>query len=117
MIGTQVIVLTNHLALKYLLQKKKGKLRLIKWVSLLQEFDMEIRDKKSSNNVVADHLFRPVTEENKANALPIQESFPDKQFFQVRTSNLLLAAQALPENISSQQKTKFLSEVKHYFFA
>lgn len=56
LIDTQVIVYTDHLALKYLLQKKEAKPRLIRCVLLLQEFDMEIRDKKSYENVVDDHL-------------------------------------------------------------
>jgi hypothetical protein len=39
-------VYTDHAAIKYLLSKKDAKTRLIRWILLLQEFDMEIRDKK-----------------------------------------------------------------------
>lgn len=53
-----MIVYTDHSALKYLMSKKDAKLRLIQWILLLQEFDLEIRDKKESENVVADHLSR-----------------------------------------------------------
>ena len=42
--------------LRYLMIKKDAKARLIRWILLLQEFDLEIRDKKSVKKVVADHL-------------------------------------------------------------
>jgi hypothetical protein len=56
-VNSKVIVYTNHAAIKYLLAKKDAKPRLIRWI-LLQEFDVEIRDKKRAENVVADHLSR-----------------------------------------------------------
>nr|GEW16773.1 DNA-directed DNA polymerase [Tanacetum cinerariifolium] len=40
------IVYTDHSALKYLLSKQDAKLRLLRWVLLVQEFDITIRDKK-----------------------------------------------------------------------
>jgi hypothetical protein len=56
--NSKVIVYTDHAAIKYLLAKKDAKPRLIHWILLLQEFDVEIRDKKWVENVVADHLSR-----------------------------------------------------------
>ena len=57
-LGSHVIIHTDHAAIKYLMAKKEAKPRLIRWVLLLQEFDLEIKDKKSCDNVIADHLSR-----------------------------------------------------------
>jgi hypothetical protein len=46
-VNSKVIVYTDHAAVKYLLAKKKTKPHLIHWILLLQEFDVEIRDKKA----------------------------------------------------------------------
>nr|GEU86996.1 reverse transcriptase domain-containing protein [Tanacetum cinerariifolium] len=52
------IVYTDHSALKCLLSKQDAKPRLLRWVLLLQEFDIIIRDKKGTKNLTADHLSR-----------------------------------------------------------
>nr|GEU66495.1 reverse transcriptase domain-containing protein [Tanacetum cinerariifolium] len=52
------IVYTDHSALKYLLSKQDAKPRLLRWVLLLQEFNIIIRDKKGTKNLAADHLSR-----------------------------------------------------------
>ncbi|GJZ08392.1 reverse transcriptase domain-containing protein [Tanacetum coccineum] len=49
---------TNHSALKYLLAKQDAKLRFLRWVLLLQEFDVIIHDKKGAKILAADHLSR-----------------------------------------------------------
>ncbi|CAN6711690.1 unnamed protein product [Malus baccata var. baccata] len=79
-------------ALKYLFTKKEAKPRLIRWMLLLQEFDIEIRDKKGCENVVADHLSRLVREEE---SLSISETFPDKQLLSIEHFVNLMHVEAI----------------------
>nr|GEU34699.1 DNA-directed DNA polymerase [Tanacetum cinerariifolium] len=55
---SKTIVYTDHSALKYLLTKQDAKPRLLRWILLLQEFDVIIHDKKGAENLAADHLSR-----------------------------------------------------------
>ncbi|RVW18722.1 hypothetical protein CK203_098117 [Vitis vinifera] len=52
LVGSFIIVFTDHSALKYLLTKQDAKARLIRWILLLQEFNLQIRDKKGVENMV-----------------------------------------------------------------
>ena len=63
--------------------KKDVKPRLIRWILLLQEFDLEIKDKKGSDNVIVDHLSRMEIPIEKERETEIVENFPDEQLFQV----------------------------------
>jgi hypothetical protein len=84
-VGAKVIVYTDHAALKYLLTKKDAKPRLIRWILLLQEFDLEIQDKKGLENSVVDHLSRLQVEETPA--LPINDYLRDDTLLKVTDSN------------------------------
>ena len=78
-LGSKIIIYTDHAALKYLLSKKEAKPRLIRWVLLLQEFDLEIRDKKGSENSVADHLSCL----HVSGGEDISDTFPDEQLLAI----------------------------------
>jgi hypothetical protein len=84
LLGTKVIVFTDHAALRYLLKKKESKPRLIRWILLLQEFDLKIEDKKGVENHVADHLSRLRTEDIQTET--IRETFPNEQLYVLHSS-------------------------------
>ena len=84
-VGAKMIVYTNHAALKYLLTKKDAKPRLIRWILLLQEFDLEIKDKKGVENSVADHLSR--MHFKNPQETPINDSLQDDMLYGVNRSD------------------------------
>lgn len=86
LVGAKIIVYTDHTVIRYLLRKKDAKPRLLRWILLLQDFDLEIRDKKGTEKVVADHLSR--LEYLKPGLVPINDEFTyDKLIAAVRTNH------------------------------
>ena len=82
-LGSHVIIHTNHTTIKYLMAKKDAKPRLIRWVLVLQEFDLDIKDKKGSDNVIADHSSRLEKPREDERGIELEENFPDEHLFQV----------------------------------
>ena len=119
LIGSKIIVYTNHAAIKYLFTKSDSKPRLIQWMLLLQEFDLEIKDKKGTENVVADHLSRLVNDEVTNNELEVHEEFPDELLAVQERSRLAdmanyKATRFIPEDYTFQQRKKFLCDSTQY---
>ena len=82
LIGSDIVIFTDHSALKYLLTKQNSKARLIRWVLFLQEFNIQIRDKKGVENVVSDHLSILTIAHNTHNP-PIFDEFPEESLLTV----------------------------------
>ena len=78
LVYTKIWSTTYHAAIRYLMAKKDVKPRMIRWVLLLQEFDIEIKDKKGSDNVIADHLSRMEGTADDKKELDIKDSFSDE---------------------------------------
>ncbi|GJW92159.1 reverse transcriptase domain-containing protein [Tanacetum coccineum] len=75
LIMNKSVVYTNHSALKYLFNKKDAKARLLRWVLLLQEFDLKVIDTKG--NYATDHLSHLENPyENVFDPKEINETFP-----------------------------------------
>nr|GEZ83173.1 reverse transcriptase domain-containing protein [Tanacetum cinerariifolium] len=74
----KTIVHTDHSALKHLFKKQDAKPHLSHWILPLQEFNIEIKDRKDFANY--------------------------------------LVADIIPKGITYQQKNKFFSDLKHYFW-
>ena len=116
LLGSKFIRYTNHAAFNYLLAKKEVKPRLIRWILLLREFDI---DKEGAENVVADHLSR-LQYADMEEGLPIDESFPDDKLLEVTPwyadfANFCVSGQT-PLELSFQQRKKFLNDANKYFW-
>ncbi|KAG7567995.1 Ribonuclease H-like superfamily [Arabidopsis thaliana x Arabidopsis arenosa] len=138
LVGSKVTVYTDHAALRHIYAKKDTKPRLLRLILLLQEFDMEIVDKKGIENGAADHLSRMRMEE----ATPIDDSMPEEQLLAVKCYKLAynkkefeeacavkeeefpwypdlvnyLICGEIPKYLDAYQKKKFFRDINHYYW-
>ncbi|WZZ82709.1 hypothetical protein YC2023_103281 [Brassica napus] len=138
LVGSKVTVYTDHAALRHLLAKKDAKPRLLRWILLLQEFDLEIKDRPGVENGVADHLSRLKVE----CGIPIDDRLPEEQMMAIHavvavceTGKKLeevkaadekgpwyadivnyLASGKEPLNLEGYAKKKFYKDVKRYYW-
>ncbi|GKC75339.1 putative nucleotidyltransferase, ribonuclease H, partial [Tanacetum coccineum] len=128
LILSKTAVYTDHSALKYLFNKEDAKPRLIRWVLLLQGFDIKIKDKKGAENLAADHLSRlenpdlgTFTEEE------ITDEFPDEHLMILKAElnndepwyadyvNYIVG-KIVPPNWTPEKRRRFFSQVKNCFW-
>ncbi|WJZ97355.1 hypothetical protein VitviT2T_015964 [Vitis vinifera] len=121
LVGSFIIVFIDHSTLKYLLTKQNAKARLIRWILLLQEFDLQIRDKKGVENVVADHLSRLAIAHN-SHVLPINDDFPEeslmllaKTHWYAHIANYLVIGE-VPSGWKAQDRKHFFAKIHAYYW-
>ncbi|RDY11641.1 Retrovirus-related Pol polyprotein from transposon 17.6, partial [Mucuna pruriens] len=107
LLGSKVIVFSDHVALKYLLKKQDAKPRLI-------------QDRKGVDNTIVDHLSHI---KRKFDLVPIRDNFPNEQLLLVVHTQPWFAdicnffvASTFPLGASKYYKEKIQSDAKHYIW-
>ncbi|GJW31658.1 reverse transcriptase domain-containing protein [Tanacetum coccineum] len=88
-----------------------------------KEFDIEIKDKKGTKNVAAGHLSRIDNNESSDDS-EVDDNFPGETLMEINTRNEpwfadfanYLVGYIIPKGMTYQQKNKFFSDLKHYFW-
>ncbi|RVW70091.1 Retrovirus-related Pol polyprotein from transposon 17.6 [Vitis vinifera] len=100
---------------------KNAKARLIRWILLLQEFNLQIKDKKGVENVVADHLSRLAITHN-SHVLPINDDFPGESLmlqenapWYAHISNYLVTGD-VPGEWKAQDRKHFFAKIHAYYW-
>ncbi|RDX91876.1 hypothetical protein CR513_26076, partial [Mucuna pruriens] len=90
--------------------KSDAKRRLIQWMLLIQEFDIEIKDKKGIKN------------SRESNPMPIRDEIPDEQLLLLNKITpwfvdiCFIVASQLPPETSLLYKEKLKSDAKYYIW-
>ena len=97
-----------------------AKARLIRWILLLQKFNLQIKDKKGVENVVVDHLSRLAIAHN-SHGLPINDDFPEESLMSVEVApwyahiaNYLVIGE-IPSEWKAQDKKHFFAKIHAYY--
>nr|GEV88199.1 reverse transcriptase domain-containing protein [Tanacetum cinerariifolium] len=114
---------TDLSALRHLFKKQDAKPLLIRWILLLQEFDIEIKDRKGTKNVTADHL-STIEKEETSDDSEVDDNFLEGTLMEINTKDYpwfadfanYLVSDIIPKGTTYQQMKKFFSDIKHYFW-
>jgi hypothetical protein len=123
-VDSKVTIHTDHAAIRYLMSKKDAKPRLIRWVLLLQGFDLHIIDVKGAENPVANNLSR--LENISFDPIPVNDSFPNEQLASIKVTSRenpwyanyanFIISKYLPPTFLAQQRRKLFYDLRHYFW-
>ncbi|GJZ46961.1 reverse transcriptase domain-containing protein [Tanacetum coccineum] len=112
------IVHTDHSSLRHLFKKQDAKPRLIRWILLLQEFDIEIKDRKGIENVAADHQSQ-IENEETCDDSEVDDNFPRETLMEINTKDdpwFADFANYLASDIIPKRMNFCFSDIKHYFW-
>jgi hypothetical protein len=104
-LGVQTTVMTDHNALRFLLDHRNPRGRLARWLMALQEFDIVIKYRPAAQNVVADTLCRnPALQPSQSLAAQGASRPPADQ-----EATRLLADQGASRPPADQEATRLLA--------
>ena len=119
--GSFIVIFIDHSTLKYLLTKQDAKARFIRWALPLQEFNLQIKDKKGVENVVANHLSRltiahdshspPINDESLEESLLLVENAP----WYAHIANYL-ATREVPVEWKAQDNKYLFFKIHSYYW-
>ncbi|GJT47087.1 reverse transcriptase domain-containing protein [Tanacetum coccineum] len=89
----------------------------------IKEFDIEIKDRKGTENVAADHLSR-IENKETSDDNEVDDNFPRETLMEMNTEDEpwfadianYLVSTIIPKGMTYQQKNNFFSDLKHYFW-
>lgn len=124
LVGTKVTMFTDHVALRYLFNKKDLKPRLIRWILLLQEFHIKIKDRKGCENQIVDHSSRLEDDSHIGKQRKIREEFRVEKLLALDIEELpcyadivnYLVSGVFLLDVTSQQKKRLAYDAKAYIW-
>ncbi|GJX10569.1 reverse transcriptase domain-containing protein [Tanacetum coccineum] len=84
---SKTVVYTDHSALRHLFKKQDAKPHRIRWILVLQEFDIKIKDKRDTENVAADHLSQIKNDETSDDS-EVDDNFPGETLMEITTRDI-----------------------------